>query len=182
MISFIKKFKWDFSAITAFIIFITYSQIMNFQPGIQSLTNFREFFVEMMTIIPMMFILISLFDVWVHREKIQKHIGQNSGMRGIFWVILLAMLQAGPLYGAFPVSYLLWKKGASIRNIFIYLGAFCTMKLPMMFFEISFLGIKFSFLRTLFTLPIVIISGYIIEALLKNRNFKMSSPETAKEK
>ncbi len=42
---------------------------------------------------------------------------------GIFWVVLLAMLQAGPLYAAFPVAALLWKKGCSVRNVFIYLGA-----------------------------------------------------------
>jgi hypothetical protein len=54
-------------------------------------------------------------------------------------VILLAMLQAGPLYGAFPVAYLLWKKGASIKNIFIYLGAFSTLKILMLTFEIGFL-------------------------------------------
>ena len=91
---------------------------------------------------PFLFIIVGLFDVWVPKEKIQKHIGQESGIKGIVLVVLLAMLQAGPLYGAFPVAYLLYRKGASIRNIFIYLGAFSSMKIPMLGIEIGYLGIR----------------------------------------
>lgn len=83
------------------------------------------------------------------------------------------MAQAGPLYGAFPVTYLLWKKGASIRNIFIYIGAFCTIKIPMITFEIGFLGWKFSILRTLLSLPIIILIAFIMEKYLKNRKFEV---------
>ncbi len=86
------------------------------------------------------------------------------------------MLQAGPLYGAFPVAYLLWKKGCGIKNIFIYLGAFSTLKIPMLTFEIGFLGLKFSLLRTLFTLPIFIIIAMFMEVYLKNKNFEVKQP------
>ena len=109
-----------------------------------------------MMFLPLMFILIGLFDVWAPKEKIERHIGTDSGVQGAVWMILLAMLQAGPLYGAFPVAYMLYKKGASIRNIFIYLGAFSTLKIPMLSFEIGFLGLKFSILRTVLTIPVFI--------------------------
>lgn len=69
----------------------------------------------------------------------------NLELKGIFLVILLAMLQAGPLYGAFPVAHVLYKKGASIRNIFVYLGAFSSIKLPMLGIEIGYLEIKLQF-------------------------------------
>jgi uncharacterized membrane protein YraQ (UPF0718 family) len=138
--------------------------------------NFWLFFSEMITFLPLMFILIGLIDVWFPREKVEPHIGKDSGIKGTFWVILLAMLQAGPLYGAFPVAYLLWKKGSSIKNIFIYLGAFSTIKLPMLTFEIGFLGFKFSLLRTLITLPVFILIGYIMERYFKGKQFKMQEP------
>ena len=138
--------------------------------------NFWMFFVEMVTFLPFMFILIGLIDVWFPREKVEKHIGRESGIKGTVWVILLAMLQAGPLYGAFPVAHLLWKKGSSIRNIFIYLGAFATMKIPMLTFEIGFLGLKFSLLRTLFTLPVFIAIASLMELYLKNKQFEVKQP------
>nr|HML26416.1 permease [Methanomethylovorans sp.] len=129
-------------------------------------SNFTEFFIEMISFIPFLFIIIGLFDVWFPKEMLEKHIGRESGAKGILLVILLAMLQAGPLYGAFPVAYILHKKGASVRNIFIYLGAFSSLKLPMLGIEIGYLGIKFSILRTLISLPLFILVGYLMEHLI----------------
>jgi len=138
--------------------------------------NFWMFFVEMVTFLPLMFILIGVIDVWFPKEKVERHIGKGSGFKGMLWMILLAMFQAGPLYGAFPVTYLLWKKGCSIRNIFIYLGAFSTMKLPMLTFEIGFLGLKFSLLRTLFTLPVFLVISLIMEKYLQKKQFEVKQP------
>jgi uncharacterized membrane protein YraQ (UPF0718 family) len=145
---------------------------MGFKPGQMIYSNFNEFFIEMISFIPFLFILIGLFDVWFPKEMLEKHIGQESGIKGIFLVILLAMLQAGPLYGAFPVAYLLHKKGASVKNIFIYLGAFSSMKIPMLGIEMGYLGIKFTILRTLISLPLFILIGYMMERFV-GKNFKV---------
>lgn len=170
-----KKIK-EYIFPIVFLIFIGLSFLMNFAVGKQIGMNFWMFFKEMILFLPLMFILIGLFDVWVPREKIEKHIGYESGWKGTGLVILLASLQAGPLYGAFPFAYILWKKGCSIKNIFIYLGAFATIKIPMITFEIGFLGLKFSLLRTLITLPIFIVIGYTMEWYLKDKNFEIKQP------
>ncbi len=176
MKQFIKKNKFDLMLLFSFITFIIYSHLVSHAAGIEIGNNFGKFFVEMITFIPLIFILIGLFDVWISKEKIQKHIGYNSGIKGSFWVILLAMLQAGPLYSSFPVAYILWKKGASIRNIFIYLGAFSTLKIPMLAFEITYLGLKFSLLRTFITLPVFIIIALIMEKILVITDFRVTDP------
>jgi len=160
-----------------FCVFIIASYCFNLDFGHKIGNNFWIFFKELITFLPFMFILVGLFDVWFPKEKVGKYIGKESGIKGTFWVILLAMLQAGPLYGAFPVAYLLWKKGCSIRNVFIYLGAFSTLKIPMLTFETGFLGIKFTLLRTAFTLPVFIIIAVLMEAYLKNKNFEIKQPE-----
>jgi len=159
-----------------FLILIGLSYLFDFAAGEKIGINFWMFFKEMILFLPLMFILIGLFDVWVPRERIEKHIGQESGLKGTGLVILLATLQAGPLYGAFPFAYILWKKGCSIRNVFIYLGAFSTIKIPMITFEIGFLGLKFSLLRTLITLPVFILIGYLMEWYLKDKNFEVKQP------
>ncbi|MDD5528396.1 MAG: permease [bacterium] len=160
-----------------FVIFILISQFFNFAGGKIITNNFWLFLKDMIIFLPFMFILIGLFDVWVPKAKIEKHIGNESGIKGIVLVVLLATLQAGPLYGAFPVTYLLWKKGASIKNIFIYLGAFSTLKIPMLAFEVGFLGLKFTLLRTIITLPVFILIGYLMESYLRNKNFEIKQPD-----
>ena len=158
-----KKFKFDFPIIIAFIIFVLASYYYKYNLGISIFQdNFWSFLREMILALPVMFILVGLFDVWVSKEKVQKHIGDASGIRGIMLIMLLAFLQAGPLYAAFPVAYILWKKGTSARNIFIYLSSASIAKIPMLAFEIGFLGIKFSLLRIFISIPIFIIVGTIM--------------------
>jgi uncharacterized membrane protein YraQ (UPF0718 family) len=155
----LKEYFW----IVLFGIFIAGSLYFGFEPGKMIYANFKRFFLEMMALLPLMFLLIGLFDVWVPRERIERHIGHGSGLAGMFWVILLAVVQPGPLYGAFPVAYMLFKKGASVRNVFVYLGAFSCMAIPMYAFEIGFLGIKFWFLRFVFSLLVFVLIGIIME-------------------
>jgi uncharacterized membrane protein YraQ (UPF0718 family) len=169
---FLKK-HGSYVWLTAFVILTIFSFMLGFNPGKAVFTNFTQSFIEMITFVPFLFIIVGLFDVWVPKEEIRKHIGQESGIKGIVLVVLLAMLQAGPLYGAFPVAYLLYRKGASIRNIFIYLGAFSSMKIPMLGIEIGYLGIKFSLIRTLISLPLFIAIGYLMERYLKNKHFEI---------
>jgi uncharacterized membrane protein YraQ (UPF0718 family) len=173
----LKKNWLNFLIIVVFTAFVAVSFSIDYTLGKNIFKEqFYYFTKEMILFLPIMFILIGLGDVWINREKVEKHIGKDSGLKGIILVIFLSMAQVGPLYGAFPVTYLLWKKGASIRNIFIYIGAFCTIKIPMITFEIGFLGWKFSILRTLFTLPIIIIIGVVMEKLLKNKSFEVKQP------
>jgi uncharacterized membrane protein YraQ (UPF0718 family) len=168
----IKRYGFIF----LFAFFVNISLLKSFAPGIEIGKNFRMFFLEMILILPLMFILIGLFDVWVPRERIIRHLGAGAGHWGILWVILLAMLQAGPLYAAFPVAALLWRKGCSVRNVFVYLGAFTTLKIPMLAFEVGFLGWKFSLLRALFSFPVFIAIGFLLAADLKDRQFAVKEP------
>ncbi len=166
-----KKYIW----LAAYAIATIISYLFGFNPGKEVFTNFTQFFIEMITFIPFLFIIVGLFDVWFPKEEIEKHIGQASGLKGILWMIILAMFQAGPLYGAFPVAYILFKKGASIKNIFIYLGAFSSLKIPMLGIEIGYLGIKFTLIRTFISLPLFIGIGYFMEWYLRDKGFKVNA-------
>jgi uncharacterized membrane protein YraQ (UPF0718 family) len=136
--------------------------------GLRAGENLWHFLSEMVLILPPMFVLIGLFDVWVPRQLIERHTGQHSGATAILWMVLLAMVQAGPLYAAFPVAISLWRKGCAPRNVFIYLGAFSALKIPMLTFEVAFLGWRFCLARTLITLPVFIVIGLVMERLMSH--------------
>ncbi|MFO7672037.1 MAG: permease [Bacteroidales bacterium] len=159
--------------ILIFSVFIIYSYITGYSPGIEIAEgNLLVFLKQLFTLLPLMFILLGLFEVWVPREKVQQYIGKGSGIKGSLLVSLLAFLQAGPLYVAFPVAYALWEKGSSKFNIFLYLGAFTTMKVPMLMFEIGFLGVKFTLLRIGLSLPAIIAIAFIMDRSAKSIPFK----------
>ncbi|MFC2072127.1 permease [Chloroflexota bacterium] len=159
--------------ISVYILFIVTSFMFGFDPGKQIGHNFASFSVEMLKILPCAFILIGLFEVWVKRETVEKHFGEESGIKGYIWAVLLAGTTVGGLYVAFPVAYSLYSKGAKLSVIFTYIGASAICRIPMAIFEASFLGIKFTAIRLLVSLPLVVIASILLGDYLTKRNYKI---------
>ena len=68
-------------------------------------------------------------------------------MRGGLLAFVPGAAAAGPLYAAFPIAAVLIKKGAKLTNVFIFLGAWSTTKIPMLLFETANLGARYMLLR-----------------------------------
>ncbi|MCP4404367.1 MAG: hypothetical protein GY801_44585 [bacterium] len=149
------------------------SFVIGFKPGKQIGHNFIIFSVEMLKILPCAFILIGLFEVWVKKESVEKHLGKDSGVIGYIWVILLAGTTVGGLYVAFPVAYSLFKKGAKLGVIFTYIGASGICRVPMTIFESSFMGVKFSLIRLVVSIPLVILSSVWLGNYLEKENYRI---------
>lgn len=127
-----------------------------------TLSNFKE----MLAVIPPIFLLLGLLDVWVPRETIIRFLGPSSGAVGIGLSILLGAAAAGPLYGAFPVTAVMARKGARFSNILVFLGSWATLKIPMFLFEMSALGPGFAILRAALNIPGIILLALVLERLL----------------
>lgn len=123
-------------------------------------------FAEMLSVLPPIFLLLGLLDVWVPRETIIKYLGERSGLIGIALSILLGAAAAGPLYGAFPVAAVMIKKGAKFSNILVFIGAWSTLKIPMFLFEMSALGARFAVTRWLASVLGVILMTFIIDRVV----------------
>ena len=159
--------------IAAYFAFVLSSFVTGFEPGKQIGDNFLIFSLEMLKILPCAFILIGLFEVWVKKEKVEKHLGKGSSMLSYVWVILLAGTTVGGMYVAFPVAYTLFRKGAKLSVIFTYIGASAICRIPMTIFEASFMGIKFSLIRLLVSIPLVVLSSVWLGHYLERRNYQI---------
>jgi uncharacterized membrane protein YraQ (UPF0718 family) len=128
--------------------------------GAESVKNIWSNVREMLGVIPPVFVLLGLLDVWVDRQTMMKYTGPDSGLKGILIAFLLGSAAAGPLYAAFPVAAMMLKKGSSIRNVFIFIGAWSTTKIPMLTFEASGLGVPFMAARLCMSIVgILLIAG-----------------------
>ena len=83
--------------ISLFIIFIVISFLMSFEPGKIIAFNLVDYSFEIIQFFPFAFILIGLFQVWIKRETVEKHLGKDSGWQGYFWAIILGGCTFGPL-------------------------------------------------------------------------------------
>jgi uncharacterized membrane protein YraQ (UPF0718 family) len=162
----IKRYR-VFLVVFAFLIILT---IFNRELGLKSLSITGNAILEMLLVIPPIFILLGLLDIWVPRETMVKYMGEGSGLKGIILAILIGSAAAGPLYGAFPVAAVFMKKGVKFMNILIFIGAWSTTKIPMFLFEMAALGSKFAIARLLIDIPGIIIIALILSKIVSKKD------------
>lgn len=92
-----------------------------------------------------------------------KYMGDNSGVKGMVLSFLLGSCAAGPLYVAFPIAVTLLKKKASFFNVFVFIGAWSSTKIPMFLFETSSMRWKFSVLRLTLSVIGVLVIGKVLD-------------------
>ncbi|MBI9102493.1 MAG: permease [Spirochaetales bacterium] len=160
--------------IGVYAVFITLSLIAGFQPGKDVAGNFLEYTISMIKILPCAFILIGLFEVWIRREVIEKHLGKDSRFMGYFWAILLGSATVGPMIVSLPIAQSLYKKGASMRIIFAYLGASAVCRIPMTIFEASCMGVKFTIVRYAVSIPLILVFAAFYGRHLDNKHYALA--------
>ena len=121
---------------------------------------------EMLLVIPPIFVLLGLLDVWVPKQTMVKFMGKGSGLKGILLSLFIGSAAAGPLYGAFPVAAVFMKKGVTFSNVLIFIGAWSTTKIPMILFEFSALGAPFALTRLLIDIPGIIIISFLLTRMI----------------
>lgn len=146
--------------------------IFNKELGLKSLSIAGYSLKEMALVIPPIFILLGLLDIWIPKETMIKFMGEGSGIKGVILSIIIGSAAAGPLYGAFPVAGVFMKKGVKFTNILIFIGAWSTTKIPMLLFEISALGKTFALTRLAIDIPGIIIIAYILGAFISKDEIK----------
>jgi len=159
MMKLIKRYRM-------FLILLLINLIMLFMYpdiGKKSFSITGQNIIEMLSVIPPIFILLGLMDVWVKKETMMKYMGSNSGIKGILIAFLLGSAAAGPLYAAFPVAGILLKKGSKLSNVLIFIGAWSTTKIPLLLFEASSLGWGFMGMRFILDIPVILLIAAIIE-------------------
>lgn len=158
----LKRYRWFSLSVVVLIIIMMVQRSVGLKAMGISVFSFKE----MALVIPPVFVLLGLLDIWVPRETMVKYMGEESGIIGVALAIFLGSAAAGPLYGAFPVAAVLMRKGAKLSNVLIFIGAWSTTKIPMFVFEMSALGTKFAVTRLLVDIPGIIVIGYVLNMLV----------------
>lgn len=138
--------------------------------GVQSVKNSMYYVIEMLEIIPVVFLLTSIIETWIPREIIIKSFGEKSGVKGNIFSFLLGSFSAGPIYAAFPVCKMLLGKGASITNIVIILSTWAVIKIPMLANEAKFLGPRFMEIRWILTTISIFAMAHLISIIVKKND------------
>lgn len=155
-------------AILALIIFII--SVLSFpEIGVKANASMVSQIKTMLLILPPIFIILGLLDIWVPREIMIKLMGPSSGIKGPLLAFGLGTAAAGPLYAAFPVASMLMKKGVSFFNLMVFVGAWSCTKIPMLLFEMKSLGYTFALSRLAIDIVGIIFMAFAIKALVPQK-------------
>jgi len=152
------------------------------EKAVLSTKNSMYYVIEMLQIMPVVFILTSIIEAWVPKEVIMKGFGDKSGVKGSIFSFLLGSLSAGPIYAAFPICKMLLKKGASVANIVIILSAWAVVKVPMLANEAKFLGLEFMGVRWILTTISIFIMAFLVSKLVKKESIPIDQDINPQEK
>ncbi|WP_246208530.1 permease [Anaerotalea alkaliphila] len=143
--------------------------LVNRELGMEALDITTFSLKEMLMVIPPIFVLLGLLDMWVPRETMVRYMGEESGFKGVLLAFLIGSAAAGPLYGAFPVAAVFMKKGVKFSNILIFIGAWSTTKIPLLIFEMTSLGLQFALTRLLVNIPGIILIAMLLSSFLSKK-------------
>lgn len=155
----LKVYKW---ALIFFLVQITIFFINNTigkNAFYITLSNLKQ----MLLLIPPIFIIMGLMDIWVPKETLIKYMGHGSGATGLLIAFVLGTVAAGPLYIAFPMGILLLKKGAKLSNVIFFLGVWSSTKLPIVLFEAASIGVNFTLIHIAISIPLYLLVAFYIE-------------------
>ncbi len=146
--------------------------ILNPTFGASSFQITKDNIMEMLSVLPPIFVLLGLLDVWVEKEVMMRYLGKDSGFKGMIMAFGLGAVAAGPLYAAFPVATVMLKKGSGLFNVFIFIGAWSTAKIPLLTFEASSLGFGFMLVRLIINIFGIIAIAYVTRKTLSEQEKK----------
>ena len=167
--AFAKRYRFPLFMLAAAVLVTVFDRFRGIEAGRVMIFCSKE----MILVIPPIFILLGLLDVWVPRETLVRFMGRGSGLKGGLLALALGSAGAGPMYGAFPVAAVFLRKGASMVNVLIFIGAWSTTKIPMFLFELANFGVRFALARLASGIP-----GIVLIALLLDRTLGRLEKET----
>jgi len=119
-------------------------------------------FVALIATLLTVFVFVGLFQVWINDEFIMKHLGEQSGIKGLALGAGLGTVLHGPLIGVFPLLQALLAKGAKL-GVVVAIVSTWAIKLPMIPLEIRLFGWKFALLRN----GLLFVSAFVMAPMME---------------
>ncbi len=142
--------------------------LVNFTIFENTILAFVGLFWKILPILPLIFGLILLSNLFLDPKRITKYLGRKAGFKGWFISIFGGILSTGPIYMWYPLLSDLKEKGMknSFIATFLYNRA---IKLPLMPMMIFYFGWPFTLVLTALMIIFSVTNGLIVEKLIKVR-------------
>ena len=134
--------------------------------GKDALTCSGKTFLNFLFMLAPIFICIGLLDEWIEKAAMIKIMGKKSGFKGVVAALCLGVVTAVPIYALLPVAGVMLKKECKLANVLIFLCSSAGIRIPLLLFEASSLGLLITLTRLALNIVYVFAIAFIIEKTL----------------
>lgn len=100
-------------------------------------------------------------------ERVAALLGAQSGLRGLALASIIGALVPGGPFASFPIVYALARSGADSGSVMAFLVGWAAVGIHrLVVWELPIMGLNFSMLRLLASLPLPILAGLVTRALV----------------
>ncbi|MCK5294922.1 MAG: permease [Arcobacteraceae bacterium] len=136
-----------------------------------SFMGFEKFLVIMWKLLPIfifIIILTTMINYFLQPKKVMRYFGENSGKKGIFYMLVGGLLSHGPMYAWYGMLEDMRKHGLKDGLIVVFLYA-RAVKLPLLPFMIEIFGLLFTIVINIYILIFAILQGSIMNKILNKK-------------
>ncbi len=150
------------------LIFYLIIALYNFSVVKNAFLNFLTMLIKIIPMLGIVFIIMILVNLFFTKQKIAKHLGENSGTKGWIYAMISGILVSGPPYILFPLLGNLKKEGMknSLVAVFLYNR---NIKIPFLPVMIYYFGLNFTVILSFYIIIFSVLNGKIIGWLIKDR-------------
>ncbi len=120
--------------------------------------------VKILPVIAGVIVFTALINYTLPPERIVRHLGRNSGVRGWVWALLAGIISHGPIYIWYPTLEELRRHGMRDALI-VTLFAARVVKLPLLPLMVGYFGLEFTLILSFYILAGALIQGWLVEKL-----------------
>jgi len=113
------------------------------------------------------YIIVGYVTVLLPREGLQEWLGPHSGLKGLLMAEALGILVPGGPYVVLPLIGTLHQLGTGLGPTVTLFSAWACISLLNSAWEIRFMGLRYTLVRTLLTLIFPALSGLLAQSLFE---------------
>jgi uncharacterized membrane protein YraQ (UPF0718 family) len=131
-----------------------------------SLGAVRSIFLNMIPIFLVVFVLMTLSNLFLSPGRVKKHFGKKAGLKGWLYAIVFGIIVAGPPYILYPMLKDLKKNGVKNSHLAVFLYN-RNVKLPFIPAMIYYFGWQYTVTLSVLIMVFSIFNGLLVGRVTK---------------
>lgn len=132
-----------------------------------ALSGFQGMFLKVLPILGVVFVALLLVNLLLNPERIRKHLGRDSGLRGWLYAVLGGILISGPPYVLYPMLGEFKKHG--VRNALIAVFLYNrNVKIPFLPVMAYYFGLRYTIIVSVLIILFSLLNGLLVGRLAES--------------